>query len=196
MSGADRRRRPVTRRSGLLVLMAVVVVAADQWTKSWAEDALSGGRSVHLVGPARLVLTENTGAAFSLGSGATPVVELLAIVLVAGVLWQSGRLARSGGRMATMAGLSLLAAGALSNLGDRLFRHNHGAVVDFVQLVGWWPVFNLADVAVTVRAAMVAVSFAFPKAKPGQAGQAAPLGAPSQRPGGQARAAGRPGRDG
>ena len=55
-------------------------------------------------------------------------------------------------------GLGLLAGGALSNLADRFFRHHHGAVVDFIQLVSWWATFNVADAAITVGALTLAVS--------------------------------------
>lgn len=145
----------------MVAATAMVVVVADQWTKSWAQRALATGPR-HVVGPVYLVLTFNSGAAFSLGAGATPVIETVALVLVAGVLWQSGRLARKGGGWPTMLALGLLAGGALSNLGDRLFRDHHGAVIDFIQLVSWWPVFNVADAAVTVGAVTLVVALAWP----------------------------------
>jgi lipoprotein signal peptidase len=49
----------------------------------------------------------------------------------------------------------------LSNLADRLFRAQHGAVVDFIQAVSWWPTFNVADAAITAGALTVGVSLAF-----------------------------------
>jgi len=55
---------------------------------------------------------------------------------------------------ATWAGavaLGLLAGGAAGNLVDRLLRDHGGAVVDFIDLQ-WWPVFNLADAAITCGA--------------------------------------------
>jgi signal peptidase II len=147
----------VARRAGALAASAGAVIVADQLTKTWAEDHLWAGPE-HVVGPSYLHLTYNSGVAFSLGSGATPVIEAVGIVLVAVVVWQSGRLARARARWAPVIALGLLCGGALSNLGDRLFRHNGGAVIDFVQLVGWWPVFNVADAAITVGAVALAVS--------------------------------------
>jgi signal peptidase II len=144
----------------VLLAVAAAVVAADQGTKSWAEQALASGPR-HVVGPVNLVLTFNRGAAFSLGSGVTPLIEALAVVLVALVLWQSGRLARGGAGWAYVTGFGLLSGGALSNLADRLFRHHHGAVVDFIQLVSWWPVFNVADACLTLGAVVVAVNAVF-----------------------------------
>jgi signal peptidase II len=144
-------RRSAVQRSGVSVSVAIAVIVADQVTKSWALSALAAGPR-HIVGPVYFVLTLNSGAAFSLGAGATPIVEIVALLIVGAVLWHSGRLARSGGPALMMAALGLLAGGALSNLADRLLRGNHGAVIDFIQLVSWWPVFNVADSAITVGA--------------------------------------------
>jgi signal peptidase II len=55
---------------------------------------------------------------------------------------------------ATTVALGLVVGGAVGNLGDRLFRHAGGAVVDFVDL-RWWPVFNVADAAITAGALLL-----------------------------------------
>lgn len=144
----------------MLVGVAGGVIAVDQWTKSWAQKELADGPR-HIVGPINLVLTFNRGAAFSLGSGVAPLVEVAAVVLAGLVLWQSGRLASHGAGWAYVVGFGLLSGGALSNLADRLLRHHHGAVVDFIQLVSWWPVFNVADASLTVGVVMVALSAIF-----------------------------------
>jgi signal peptidase II len=52
--------------------------------------------------------------------------------------------------------MGALLGGALGNLADRLIRHHHGAVIDFIDL-RWWPVFNVADAAITVGAALLAL---------------------------------------
>jgi signal peptidase II len=147
-------------RAGVLVVVAAAVIGVDQWSKSWAEGALGSG-SRHVFGPLELVLTYNSGAAFSLGRGATPVVEVLSVALVALVMWQSGRLARARAGWALVTGFGLLSGGAVSNLADRLVRDHHGAVVDFIQVASWWPVFNLADAAITLGALTIAVKVVF-----------------------------------
>lgn len=144
-----------------MLLVASAVVALDQWSKSWAQHDLVGVGRRHIVGPVYLSLGFNRGAAFSLGTGATPVIEALAIVLVVGVIAFSRRVTRGGARLPVVIGLGLLLGGALSNLGDRLFRHHGGAVVDFIQLVSWWPTFNVADASITVGAVMVVVVLVF-----------------------------------
>jgi signal peptidase II len=160
------RDRPAVRRAGLwrtllLVLIACAVVAVDQWSKSWALRALSDGAPRHVIGPVYLLLTFNSGAAFSLGSGASPVIEAIAIALIVGVIAFSRRAAKGGANLAVIVGLGLLLGGALSNVGDRVFRPHHGAVVDFIQLVSWWPIFNVADASITVGAVTVVVALAF-----------------------------------
>jgi signal peptidase II len=136
-----------------------VVVAADQVTKTLALDHLKIGQSRHVLGPANLVLTFNSGAAFSVGRGVTPIVEAVVIAIVVWLVAAS----RKASQMATgpaIVGLGLLLGGALGNLADRVFRHEHGAVVDFIQAVGWWPVFNVADAAIVVGVIVVALTYA------------------------------------
>jgi signal peptidase II len=52
--------------------------------------------------------------------------------------------------------MGLLLGGAVGNLTDRLVRHHHGAVIDFIDF-RWWPVFNLADASITVGALLLAL---------------------------------------
>jgi signal peptidase II len=148
---------PAKRRIALLVGVAAAVIALDQWSKSWAQQDLRSGPR-HVIGPTYLVLTYNRGAAFSFGTGASPVIAALAVVLVLVVGFYSRRLAKGGASPPVIVGLGLLAGGAVSNLADRFFRHHHGAVVDFIQLVSWWATFNVADAAITVGALTLAVS--------------------------------------
>jgi signal peptidase II len=131
-------------------LAAAIVVAADQVTKTLALDHLH--QPTHLIGPLGLSLTFNTGAAFSLFTGATGVVVAIALILVAllGVL--AARTRSYGLSIA----LGLILGGAVSNLADRLFRGRHGAVEDFITLTHW-PTFNIADASITVGAILVVV---------------------------------------
>ncbi|MFM7271599.1 MAG: signal peptidase II [Actinomycetes bacterium] len=144
-------------RRGLAAAIVVGTVVADVATKQWAVGALADG-PIWLVGNSvGFVLARNSGSAFlSLLSSATPVLALLAIV--AAVV-----LARAVARTSDpwmLVGLSLFLGGALGNLVDRVFRAPgplRGAVVDFVK-VGPWPLFNVADSAITVGAVLVAIA--------------------------------------
>ncbi len=55
-------------------------------------------------------------------------------------------------------GTGLMLGGALGNLVDRVFRGHGGSVVDFIHF-GFWPTFNVADVAIVVGAVLLVVAF-------------------------------------
>ena len=130
-----------------LASIAAAVLLADQLTKLWALRALEGG-DIHLFWTIRLRLVFNQGTAFGLGSSFAPVITVAALivsVLLLALTWSTTR-----SRTAALAGLVL--GGALGNLGDRAFRGDGffgGSVIDFVD-PQWWPVFNLADAAISV----------------------------------------------
>ncbi len=135
----------------MALVVATVVVAVDQVTKSVAEQELAGGPR-HLVGPLSLSLTYNSGSAFSLLSGWTPLVATLAAALVGVLVVMAFRTRRPPVALA----LGLVIGGALSNLADRLLRGHGGAVVDFIAL-RFWPTFNLADAAIVLGVATLVV---------------------------------------
>jgi signal peptidase II len=152
VSERQRTRARLYALRGPLVIAATVVVA-DQLTKHWALNALDNGRVIDLVGSLRLNLAFNRGMAFSQGGGLGRLVPILAITVVAALLMAVGR---SSSRWFTL-GVGLIVGGSLSNVVDRLFRGDgwlDGAVVDFID-VQWWPVFNLADAAIVVGAALL-----------------------------------------
>jgi len=140
-----------------VVTVAVMVVVLDQSTKWWALLALDGARSIDVIWTLRLRLVFNRGTAFGLGSRFGPLIAVLAAVVVA-VLARAGNALR--GRAARVS-LGLVLGGAVGNLIDRLLREGSGllggAVVDFVDLQ-WWPVFNVADMAITGGAALLALT--------------------------------------
>ena len=139
----------------LFLLVAAAVVVLDQATKVWALDALADG-PIDLIGSLRLNLTFNDGSAFSLGSGRTTLVAVIAIVVSLVV----ARLGWKATDRTWAVGFGLVLGGALGNLIDRLFRAGEGLlggrVVDFVDLQ-WWPVFNLADAAIVCGAVWLAL---------------------------------------
>lgn len=149
---ASLTRSAPTARGRLLLGVAVAagVVAADQVTKELALRTLADG-PVHLVWTLELNLTYNRGAAFGVGAGISPVVVGLGVVVLVALLGFGRHAVRS--IPATVA-LALVAGGAVGNLADRVLRDAGGAVVDFIDL-GWWPVFNLADMAITVGAVLL-----------------------------------------
>jgi signal peptidase II len=144
-----RHRRPIAVIS---LVVALVVVAFDQLTKYWAVHVLTGHDEQHVVWTLQWNLSYNSGMAFSRGRGLGPVIGLVAIVVVIALIVGSAKLE---GRLARVAA-GMLLGGAVGNLCDRVFRGDgwlNGRVVDFVDLQ-WWPIFNVADVGVTVGGAL------------------------------------------
>jgi signal peptidase II len=151
------------RRRLLIPGVAVLVVIADQASKTWALHHLRLSDR-HVLGPIWFVLTFNSGAAFSLGRGVTPIVEAIVVVLVAWLVVFSRRAGRAAS-VSMAVGLGLLLGGAAGNLIDRVFRNHHGAVIDFIDALRigtheWWPVFNVADAAIVVGVVLLVWSYA------------------------------------
>jgi signal peptidase II len=156
---------PARRRTSLIVLacVAVGVIVLDQLAKHWVVSSIlpriqSGeGPIVLLGGLVKLTYTENTGAAFSIGTGMTWIFTLIALVVAVIIIRSSRRL----GSLWWAVALGGLLGGALGNLVDRLTREpgfGRGYVVDWIQLPHF-AVFNLADSAIVYSAIlMVALS--------------------------------------
>ena len=125
-------------------LVVFLVVLSDQLSK-WAAHAwLEPLQSVSLIpGLLHLTYVRNTGAAFGLFRGWAALFTVLA-ALIAG--WVSLELARRHHAPLNRLGLALVLGGAVGNLMDRL---RTGSVIDFIDL-RVWPVFNLADSAITI----------------------------------------------
>ena len=135
------------------LLLSGAILAVDQLTKHWL-----GGVSMLLI-PGMLSLSpvRNTGASFGLFVGCMPLLlatsVILAVLLVAHIVLKQPR------RMEAI-GFGLMLGGAVGNLADRMFR---GYVVDFIRLdFISFPVFNLADIALTVGALTLAAAWLMP----------------------------------
>ena len=139
-----------TRGRALLVSgTALGVYAADQLTKSLAVHYLAHGPR-QVAWKLQWNLQYNTGMSFSLATGSTGLITVLTIVEIAVLV---GVAVRARSRLTAVV-LGLLLGGAAGNLSDRLLRHHHGGVVDFIDF-RFWPVFNLADSAVDIAIAIL-----------------------------------------
>jgi signal peptidase II len=137
------------------LVLAAMVVALDLATKALIVAHFREGESLPVTSFMSLVLTYNTGAAFSFLAGADGWQRWLfaGIAVVASVVLTY--LIRRGGSRMLLAGLALILGGALGNLWDRVVL---GHVTDFLlfHYRGWsWPAFNVADSAITVGAALL-----------------------------------------
>jgi signal peptidase II len=135
------------RRIGVLVGVAVLVLALDIVTKVLVVAKLSDRAPISLLGGfLHLRVSRNPGAAFSLGTSLTALYSVIAITVIVVILRTSRRI-RS---LPWAITLGLLLGGATGNLTDRIFRYPgpfRGWVVDWIQ-IPHWPVFNLADSAI------------------------------------------------
>ena len=160
LSATPHSARPDSRAatSGRLVrltaVIAAVAYAVDQVSKAWALSALTGQPAQELLGPfLRLFLIRNPGAAFSVGTGSTWILTVLAVVIIVVVIRSARRL---GSRRWALA-FGLLLGGALGNLTDRLLREpgfGQGHVVDFIDYNGWF-IGNVADIAIVGAAGLI-----------------------------------------
>ena len=128
----------------IVSLVAASVIAVDQVTKTLAEMNLQT-HSVKILGPLSLNLFYNSGVADSIGSGNARIITIIELLVIAGMILYVRRIRSPG----LAVGFGMVIGGALGNISDRLFRHNHGSVVDFIH-TGFWPTFNLADSAVVI----------------------------------------------
>jgi signal peptidase II len=144
-----------------IVVIAGAIVVLDQITKLAALDRLAPGVAVPVVdGLLSLTLVMNTGLAFGLLSGLPAtwrwLVALLSIVALIVLARVAVRVLAGGGWSARLS-VALIFGGAVGNLIDRA---RFGAVVDFVDAHyrGYhWPAFNVADSAITVGVALLAL---------------------------------------
>jgi signal peptidase II len=166
-----------TSARGIYVLIALIVVLLDRWSKHIVAQRIRLYAHIQIIpGFFRLTHTENTGAAFSLFDNSTTPWKTglliafsgAALVVVSVMLWKNNH-----AHVVTGVGLSLIMGGAVGNLWDRLAR---GRVVDFLLFYVKryeWPVFNLADSAIVVGAGLLLLEILFAKAPPdsGSAGR-------------------------
>lgn len=135
--------------------LVIVLILGDQLTKSLATQYLTYARPHYLLPFFDLTLLHNTGAAFSFLSDAGGWQRwafglLSGVVSLVLIFWLPAQQ-----RTLVKASLSLILAGAVGNLIDRV---SLGYVVDFVSLHygGWYfPAFNLADSCISVGAALM-----------------------------------------
>jgi signal peptidase II len=143
-----------------VLILAAAIVAADQLTKAVALASLVPGHPDVLTGWLNLTLVMNPGLAFGLLGSVPPawrwVVAALSVAALLVLARVALRVLPTGGPAGVVA-VGLIFGGAVGNLVDRA---RFGAVVDFVD-VHWgrwhWPAFNVADSAISVGVALLAL---------------------------------------
>jgi signal peptidase II len=148
------RRRISVRALLLLAVIGIGVYGLDQLTKFLVAGGMREGQEIELLGPVlKLHYITNSGAAFSFANGYTWAFSIVAVGVIAAIIWFARRIRSFA--WATMFGLVL--GGALGNLTDRLFRppgFGIGHVVDFISVALFPAIFNVADIAITCSMAL------------------------------------------
>jgi signal peptidase II len=140
--------KTILKKTALLLIIAVIIVALDQFTKWLVVSNLEPGETwvpwVWLTPYARIVHWWNTGVAFGMLQGMNLVFIILACVVSIGIIFYFTQVPAEDKWL--RAALTLELGGAVGNLVDRI---RYGHVVDFVS-VGDFPVFNVADSCITI----------------------------------------------
>ncbi len=155
--------------SFLLLVFCLLTVGCDHLSKNVATALLVDRPPVPVIpGLFELRYMENRDLAFSFLQSfdheykalALSVVALTALVLVLVVWWR-----RRHASLVEQTGFALIVGGAIGNCLDRL---GNGYVVDFLH-VRWWPIFNVADVAVVVGVGLLLLTSRGAPARTGRA---------------------------
>jgi len=160
------RSRPPLRTAAAgitIAILAVLVLAADQFAKNAAIASLPSERVVPIIGDfLQFYLVRNPGAAFSLGESVTWIFTIALAVVACVIVYLGVRRVRS--RLWAIV-LGLLLGGVLGNLTDRLVREPGfpvGHVVDFISTPWMMPaIYNVADMFIVTMMISVAVLVLF-----------------------------------
>jgi signal peptidase II len=127
----------LTAGRALCAIIAVAVFVVDRVTKALVAADIPVGTERQVLPFLWIADAQNSGAAFGIGRSATLVFLAASIIIGAAIV------------------IGLILGGTVGNGYDRLLR---GEVTDFID-VHWWPVFNIADSAVSVGVALLVVGY-------------------------------------
>ena len=160
MPQIDTQKQPsLTWRFAVAACISAAFIVIDQITKALVRAGLvlnTAGPEI-LPGILRLNYVQNVGAAFSLGEGMGGAFVLLAAIVIAATIWYLARTPLIS--RVEVVGLSMVAGGAVGNAIDRLL---YGFVTDFfaTEFIDF-PVFNVADIGITVGVVVALIGFMF-----------------------------------
>lgn len=150
--------RTIDGRWATPVAVAGAIMIADQLSKLWVVQTLGPEtmtRFIPIVGDSvRIAYSHNTGIAFSMLQGMPQLLTVVALAIVAGAVYFYATQLPNRKRIIQVI-MGLILGGAFGNIIDRV---RLGYVVDFIS-VGWFPIFNIADSAISVGAALLMFQF-------------------------------------
>ena len=145
MRSMTSREKLYAIRFGGILTIAGAVLLLDRLTKLWVRHHFLLGESRRVTSWFYLTYVENTGTAFGLFQGNNKALAILAIIILGAVLYSARGLSERGGFWGAL-GVALVLGGAVGNVMDRM---HFGRVIDFLDF-RVWPVFNVADSAISV----------------------------------------------
>jgi signal peptidase II len=155
-------RRPSTGRWIVFAALAVVIVVADQLSKTWLVGTVSPGDApVGVIGDLlRVVHGQNSGMLFGLLPRSAPIFAVVSVAVTGLIVVYH---AKAGRGIVTTLALGLLLGGAIGNLIDRV---NYGYVVDWIDMgiggLRFWT-YNIADAAITTAIVTLLTMAVFPR---------------------------------
>jgi len=132
-------------RFGGIMTIAGAVVLLDRFSKAWIRHHFQLGESRPVTSWFSLTFVQNTGTAFGFFQGNNKALLILAFLILAALLYGARGLSERGGFWGAL-GVALVLGGAVGNVMDRI---HYGQVIDFLDF-RVWPVFNVADSAITI----------------------------------------------
>ncbi len=143
-----------------LSLFGIILVALDQATKYWARRTLAGTSAVFLIDKVlSFTYVENRGGVWGMMQGRYNIFAIVSVVIIVGIVYVLYRIPNTKRFFPLYLSMIFILAGAIGNLIDRIV---FGFVTDFISFdIINFPVFNVADIYVTVSAFVTAFLLCF-----------------------------------
>src|SRR6266404_8678945 len=132
-------------RFGGIMMIAGAVLLLDRLSKAWVRHNFLLGESRRITSWFYVTFVENTGTAFGFFQGNNKALAIFAFIILVAILYGARGLSERGGFWGAL-GVALVLGGAVGNIMDRI---HFGRVIDFLDF-RVWPVFNIADSAISV----------------------------------------------
>ncbi|MGN1270963.1 MAG: signal peptidase II [Clostridia bacterium] len=144
------------KKINFLIIITIIAILLDQTIKIIITNKLFNSSILVIPHVLKLTYTQNTGAAFGIGSNSTSMFVAVNVVIIGLIIYFIFSKKEEISRLILIA-LHLIVAGGISNLIDRIIR---GFVIDYIDISPLirYPVFNLADIFIVVGCIIIAIS--------------------------------------